>query len=93
MIISQIFMTLHGKTVYYLFANEHREAGAPNISLNLLLQRQAIEWALQNKAEFYDLSGYKRGIDKTDSYWGVKVFKDKFPGEIVDFFSPVFIFE
>jgi hypothetical protein len=92
-ILCEILVIKNNSTATYLFAYEERNELAPNISLNLLLQYKILEWCKSESLDFYDLGGYKENITNEDDYWGVKVFKDKFPGEVVRFTSPVFIFE
>jgi hypothetical protein len=92
-IVCAILVIKHQTTATYLFAYEDRLDSAPNISLNLFLQYNIIEWCKSEGLNSYDLGGYKENINSEDDYWGVKVFKDKFPGEIKRFTSPVFIFE
>ena len=64
-----------------------------------LLGSRLADWIIENKPDttvigIDDFSGgYKENINEEDNYWGVKFFKDKFPGEVVRFTSPVFIFE
>jgi hypothetical protein len=92
-ILCEILVIKHISTLTYLFAFEQRTEKAPNISLNLLLQFKILECCKTEGIEFYDLGGYKENILQDDNYWGVKVFKDKFPGEVNRYTSPVFIFE
>ncbi|MFZ4712826.1 MAG: hypothetical protein ACOYL6_03890 [Bacteriovoracaceae bacterium] len=93
LIQTEILVACHNQSANYLYAYEDRTENSPNISLNLALQKDILIFCDKKKIRKYDLGGYKLNIDEDDSYWGVKQFKDKLPGEIIEYLSPVFIFE
>lgn len=89
---TNLLICYQGNKAYYLFGNEKRVEGAPNISLNLATQVYALEKAYEENIKTYDFNGFVVDCASDDVYYGVNQFKKKFSGEVLEYATPEFIF-
>jgi lipid II:glycine glycyltransferase (peptidoglycan interpeptide bridge formation enzyme) len=91
--ISECLVLRHRKHAVYLYAYEIRNAGLPNISMNALLQWEAMKNCIQEGCQVYDLNGISILSDpEGDNFSGVDQYKRKYKGEVVHYHSPLIRF-
>lgn len=91
--LSEILVLQSGASGIYFYGHESRGRSCPNISLNALAQWEALQWARERGASFYDLNGLRHPeATETADYLGVDRYKRKYRGQEIFYFNPRIVF-